>query len=764
MKYLKFEHYLTLSLSVFLLSLMGAANFVMGAESVTWTNGVNVTITGNSIEKTGGGNQSSDAGAISQQQLSSGDGSIEFTVPSNKEMVVGLGKDTSSATTGSNIDYAFSFNGASAWEILENGAYRSDGSFSANSVFKIEIVGNQVKYYVITSDPNSGQSPVYTSSVTPTYPLVLDAALLESAAKVTNAQIQTSGTPPSGPCAPSVKTDLGLYPEPTLPTLPAAGGKFCDPTFGTEIMRVTDSNDGNTYGTEYSYYPTFNSDNTQLYVYANDSTDTSFVIDFDPQAFTIQGNKRVLPQSVYASGIIWSNSQPNKLYGVEASGGGGAILYEINTDTMSKTIVKNFNNSPNFSSGDYLAQMSVSEDEDVFAFTRKDAAYSDVGFLAFKRSSNQILYDENVPFNAGGFDEVQIDKSGRYLVIKQALVDNLGNEGYVKDLQTGSLEGLKDANPDYSPGHSDNGTNLVIGHENNQTRLLSRNLSSPHSFTTVFDFDDDVDAISQDYHISLRANDESWSTIATTNGDSYGCTTRNGALRNEIFLVKNDGSKDVQRLAHHRSLYAWCEGGTNATNYSAAVRANISRDGKFIAFTSSWGNQGANARTDLFLLKVPQSTNPPSTNEVVWQDVQNTSSSGNDVEHDGSSNYNATARSQQQIGSGLGSFEFEFDGHLVSAGLANDTNSIDFEVRFNTATTFEIWESGVYRGDGAAQVGNTFKIEITSTGDVIYEKNDQPISINRSGNPSLSYPYFLLFKAQDDTSQNESISDAIFEN
>ena len=66
----------------------------------------------------------------------------------------------------------------------------------------------------------------------------------------------SSVAPPPPTAAP--KTDDGTYAEPTLPVLPAAGGKFTDPTFGVTIMRVTDGNDGTYLSTAYSYCPTFN--------------------------------------------------------------------------------------------------------------------------------------------------------------------------------------------------------------------------------------------------------------------------------------------------------------------------------------------------------------------------------------------------------------------------------------------------------------------------------------------------------------------------
>src|SRR5215207_7007405 len=62
----------------------------------------------------------------------------------------------------------------------------------------------------------------------------------------------------------NVKSDFGVYPEPPPPALPRAGGKFLDPTFGAEIMRVTDERGAGNAGTSYSYWPTFNCDNTRI--------------------------------------------------------------------------------------------------------------------------------------------------------------------------------------------------------------------------------------------------------------------------------------------------------------------------------------------------------------------------------------------------------------------------------------------------------------------------------------------------------------------
>jgi len=56
--------------------------------------------------------------------------------------------------------------------------------------------------------------------------------------------------------------------------------------------------------------------------------------------------------------------------------------------------------------------------------------------------------------------------------------------------------------------------------------------------------------------------------------------------------VATDGSQKVRRLAHHRSVFA---------EYYDAPRANVSRDGCFVAFTSNWGGSG---RRDVFILNL----------------------------------------------------------------------------------------------------------------------------------------------------------------
>ena len=89
----------------------------------------------------------------------------------------------------------------------------------------------------------------------------------------------------------------------------------------------------------------------------------------------------------------------------------------------------------------------------------------------------------------------------------------------------------------------------------------------------------------------MLADNEGWGLASRYS------TTGSGVAKtfdNEIVLVATNGSNQVRRLAHHRSV---------VNDYGDQPKANISRDGQFIAFTSNWGN--ANGRRDVYIVKVP---------------------------------------------------------------------------------------------------------------------------------------------------------------
>ncbi|MBA3242125.1 MAG: hypothetical protein H0T60_12930, partial [Acidobacteria bacterium] len=258
------------------------------------------------------------------------------------------------------------------------------------------------------------------------------------------------------------KGDRRVYAEPPLPRLPAAGGKLIDPTFGTEIMRVTDERDGKLNGNFYPHWPTFNADSTRLLVKRHEAGDA--VYEFDPDRFQL-GRSRPLPRLpdngvLITEGAIWSGSDPDTLYGGTFN---GPYLWALDVSKQRYQLVKDFSREAGFKRGDYIWQMSMSADDDVFAFTHKDASYRKVGYVVWKRSTNETLLNVRSDVE----DEVRVDKSGRYLILSLSKLSPQGHDCYVVDLKTGRREGLTPDAPDYSPGHGDVGTGVLIGWDNN---------------------------------------------------------------------------------------------------------------------------------------------------------------------------------------------------------------------------------------------------------------------------------------------------------
>lgn len=559
--------------------LLTAARGQGSAENVVWEHLVNTQATGNNLEKVSG---QWDAGANSQQRITGSDGYVEFSVSMDKRMLVGLSNDTSDAVDYTQLKYTLNFWGdvldiREGWE-----NYYGWFPYEEGDVFRIAVEGGVVRYY---------QNGVLLRESTrpPSYPLVLDTALAAMGATVQNAVIYSG---------PPVRTDRGTYPEPALPTLPAAGGKFNDPTFGTEIMRVTDANDGQSNGTWYSFWPTFNCDNTRILARVNGGA--SAVYDFNPQTFTL-GSKHTIPQvssglSFLGESATWSSSDPDILYGVTFYGSPQKLwAYDASTQTYSE--VHDF--SSDLASGEYLWQMTMSEDNTTFAFTIKSQSRNDpVGYLVYKKPpTNQIL----LKVADSTINEVSLDKTGRYLVVPLETPDAQGRVSLIRDLQTNTTDGLVDGSPDYAMGHGDFGHAISVGWDHYNNRYLRRSLATPHQFTEALD----IGSYWQSSHLSLSGASDDWSLSGFYGG--YELLNGNGLFQRELVLIKNDGTK-FRRLLHHRSFFETTQG---VYNYWAAPRPNLSRDGGYVAFSSNWGGS---SREDLFVARItPGSTSIPDT-------------------------------------------------------------------------------------------------------------------------------------------------------
>lgn len=432
---------------------------------------------------------------------------------------------------------------------------------------------------------------------------------------------------------------LAVLPVPPAPLLPAKGSMAIDPTFGNQIVRITDSSikvdgvDNSDCGNWYSYWPTLNANSTRLIAFCyplEPSTLGDFVpvvFNFDPMTM-VASDPVPMPYFIVPStgihltqDIYWSGLENNRLF-VHSSviaGQPDARLwsYDIPPDASapSYTAIKDFSAhvpayepGPGGAPGTWygISQMSKSIDDNVFAFTIQSFTpfavppvpnNAPVGYLVWRRSTDTVLLNVLLRDEAGNreLDEVHVDKSGQYLTVGY---DNAG----VRDTKIWSLNPTPIVIADlaYLSGFSfvhyahGTGTSLTGFVDSFNVRHLGfRHLATPTTVTPLITYNH-----SRPYeHYSMLADNEGWGVDSQTiyPDDAYQPFSY---LDNEIFQaatqVSPSGIKTVRRLAHHQSVG---ESGFDSP------RANISRDGRFISFTSNWGV--ARGRRDLYVLRVP---------------------------------------------------------------------------------------------------------------------------------------------------------------
>ena len=152
------------------------------AQPVTWTNAVGISVSGNNLTKTaadGWGN----AGASSTQSIASGDGYVETTISeTNKYRMVGLSNGDSHQNY-DDIDFALYPAVGGTLYIYEGGVSKGTfGTYATGDVLRVAVEGGVVKY-------RKNGTLLYTSTVSPTYPLLVDTALYTNGSTISNVVI-----------------------------------------------------------------------------------------------------------------------------------------------------------------------------------------------------------------------------------------------------------------------------------------------------------------------------------------------------------------------------------------------------------------------------------------------------------------------------------------------------------------------------------------------------------------------------------------------
>ncbi len=155
-----------------------------GAQSVTWTNVVGVSAVGNSLTKTAADGWN--GGASSTQSIAVGDGFVEFIAnETNKHRMLGLSHGDGDQSY-QDIDFAIYPNDQGQLWVYEGGTSRGQvGTYSTQDALRVSVEGGVVKY-------RKNGSLLYTSTLTPTYPLLVDTWMYSNGATISGVMISSS--------------------------------------------------------------------------------------------------------------------------------------------------------------------------------------------------------------------------------------------------------------------------------------------------------------------------------------------------------------------------------------------------------------------------------------------------------------------------------------------------------------------------------------------------------------------------------------------
>ncbi len=159
---------------------------------VVWTSLVGVSANANSLTKTAAAAWGT-AGAVSVQSLASGDGFVEFTASETTTYrMLGLSKGNSDQNY-TDVDFAIYPATGGTLYVYEKGVSAGIfGNYSTGDKLRVAVEGGVVRY-------RRNGTLIYTSTVTPSYPLLADTALYSQGATINSAVVGGPWTGGPGP-------------------------------------------------------------------------------------------------------------------------------------------------------------------------------------------------------------------------------------------------------------------------------------------------------------------------------------------------------------------------------------------------------------------------------------------------------------------------------------------------------------------------------------------------------------------------------------
>lgn len=295
-------------------------------------------------------------------------------------------------------------------------------------------------------------------------------------------------------------------------------------------------------------------------------------------------------------GWYFSATRPNALYLLD---GAQLLRYDVSAHTFETA----FDASAQFGGDRYLWQAHSSADDRVHSATlRQLSTYEMLGCVVYDEGTHRASWFPK----KGDFDECQIDRSGRWLVIKENVDGLNGEDNRIIDLQNGTEQLLTD--PNGASGHSDVGFGYLIA-EDNWNRLpgavrrwnLSQDMSGGQPAAVagqgevVYELSSWSSGVGHIAFGNARAGQSIERQMACASNASREPLPR----VNEIVCFRLDGSLQTLVVAPNMSDLNAAGGGGD--DYSKLPKGNVDVTGEYFIWTA---NAGTN-RLDAFIVRVP---------------------------------------------------------------------------------------------------------------------------------------------------------------
>ena len=386
--------------------------------------------------------------------------------------------------------------------------------------------------------------------------------------------------------------------------VPKHRGKFTFPTpYLTEAIRVTTAED--CQGADcvlpvgYSYWRNMNNhvgSNEILIILGLDRSrggtgPTLFSYDKTTEEVTNRGplfdaGHRL--SSAGASGWYFSATRPTTMYINDKS-------KMLRYDVLSHATEMVFDVAGKFGSHREVYQMSSSYYDDVHAATlRVQGTDTLLGCVVYMETTGQFSFYPKL----GDFDECEIDKSGRVLMIWEQIDGKNGVDNRIIDLSTGAEVRHLDAPGVASLGHHDMGFGYAVGHDHYNhlpNATVTWNLSPVPVLGSVDHRDYNWDLV-QVQHIShTNARPDLPKELQFACGSN---ADRVSYAQNEILCFKLDGSLTQLVVAPVMTNLDATGGGSD---YDKTPKGNLDVTGQYFIWTTNLGGH----RLDAFIVKVP---------------------------------------------------------------------------------------------------------------------------------------------------------------